>query len=215
MRSGRWWLLSLLMLLVLALSCQGEQKGELSYSGPLELGVKKGEALPGTQIVYAGVGPLGAEVLIAGQKAVKQKGDSLDWKSSPVEGVDLDLSLRVLWFDEDTLHCGGIFSVKVKDPAPTPAPLPPDVPLKYKALVSYWVKKGNFIPGTTVRYAGQEEEGARLEGVEGYPFRKTADSIVWTGKLRDRVYIQLNVRVVHFDSLSLKVAGTAEILIVP
>lgn len=210
-----WWLMALVVLLMGAVACQRGQKAELSYHGPVELSVKKGETIPGTQITYLGIGPQGAEVLISGQKAVKQKGDSLDWKGSPVDGVDLDLSLRALWFDEESLHCGGVFTIKVKDPAPSPVPLPSEGPLKYKALVSYWVKKGDFIPGTTVKYAGQEEEGAKLEGVEGYPYRKTADSIVWTGKLRDRVYILLNVRVVHFDGSSLKVAGTAEIMISP
>jgi len=203
------------ILALLAAACQGGQKSELSYNGPLELGVKKGENLPGTQITYLGVGAQGAEVLIAGQKAVKQKGDSLDWTGSLIEGVDLKLNLRVLWFDEGTLHCGGVFNVKVKDPAPSPAPLPSDVRLKYTALVSYWVKRGDFIPGTTVKYAGKEEEGAKLEGIEGYPYRKVADSIVWTGKLREGVYLKLNVRVIHFDSASLKVAGTAEIFIGP
>jgi len=194
-------------------ACQGSSEGELSYGGPLEISVKRGETLPGTEISYAGKGPQGAQVFIGGQKAIKQKGDSLDWEGSPVPGAELKLNLRILWFDDETMHCGGIFTFKVKEPAPSPEPLPSDVKLKYTSLVSYQVKRGEFIPGTTVRFIGKSDQGAQLEGVEGYPYRKMADSIVWTGRLREGVHLRLNVRVVYFNDSTLRVAGTAEIIV--
>jgi len=212
MKVLKW--LAVLLLIAIA-SCQVTPGKDLVYKGPVELSVKKGETFPGTQITFLGGSSKGAEVLIAGQKAVKQKGDSLDWKGTVLPNVDLELALRVLWFNEDSLHCGGFVTIKVKEPSPVAMGVPSEVPIKYSAPVTYWVKKGDFIPGTTVKYVGKEEEGAKLEGVEGYPYRKTADSIVWEGKLRDGIYLQLNVRVLHFDGSSLQVGGMAKLLIQP
>ena len=72
-----------------------------------------------------------------------------------------------------------------------------------------------LIPGTLYRYAGVNDEGAELDGVEGYRYRKSGDSIVWSGKLRDRVYLDLHVRVIQYDEKGLRVGGIATILISP
>ncbi len=200
-------------------ACQRQVPGEpleLLYAAPFETGIESGSNLPGTGIRYMGLSDKGAEVLIDDQTAFKQKGDSLDWKGSPMENVDLDLSLRVLWFTEDKLYVGGTAKVTVRDPMPVAASAPAEVLIKYSnAPVTYHVKKGHYIPGTLVKYVGRTEEGIELEGVEGYPYRKFGDSILWEGKLREHVFLKLNVRVLLITEESITVAGTATLLLTP
>ena len=224
MKNGGWKrrlrvLIVLGLLLVGMVSCDldsGKGLVELAYTAPVEISVKAGENLPGTSIRYVGKSEKGAEVLIAGQHAFKQKGDSLDWKGDPVEGASVDLSLRILRFTEDTLHLVGTGKVVVRQPNPQPAFIQTDWPLKFtNAPVTYGVARNEYIPGTTVEYLGKEEEGAHLGGIDGYPYRKGADSILWEGKLREKVYLRLNVRVLYIGENSLRVGGTADIWIVP
>jgi len=199
-------------------TCQRKPPGgplELLYTAPFETGIEKGSDLPGTGIRYVGLSDKGAEILIDDQTAFKQKGDSLDWKGSPVENVDLDLTLRVLWVTEQTLHVGGTAQVTVRDPRPEAASIP-EVPVKYSnAPVTYRVEKGDYIPGTLVEYVSKAEEGIELGGIEGYPYRKLGDSIVWKGKLREKVFLQLNVRVIFIAESFIRVAGTAAVLLAP
>jgi len=200
-------------------ACQRKSPGgplELLYTAPFETGIEKGSDLPGTGIHYVSLSDKGAEILIDDQIAFKQKGDSLDWKGSPVANVDLDLTLRVLWFTEETLYVGGAAQATVRDPLPVAASIPTEVPVKYSsAPVTYRVEKGDSIPGTLVKYLGEAEEGIELSGVEGYPYRKLGDSIVWEGKLREKVFLQLNVRVIFIAEDFIRVAGTATLLLAP
>lgn len=200
-------------------ACQRKSPGgplELLYTAPFETGIEKGSNLQGTGIRYVGLSDKGAEVLIDDQTAFKQKGDSLDWKGSPVENVDLDLTLRVLWFTEEKLYVGGAAKLTMRDPRPEVASIPTEPPVKYSnAPVTYQVEKGDYIPGTLVKYLSEREEGIELSGVEGYPYRKLGDSIVWEGKLRERVFLQLNVRVIFIAEDFISVAGTANLLLAP
>ena len=200
-------------------ACQRQPEGgplELIYTAPFETGIKKGSDLPGTGIRYLGLSDKGAEILIDDQTAFKQKGDSLGWKGNPVGNVDLNLSLRVLWVTEETLYVGGTARATVRDPMPEAASIPTEPPVKYSsAPVTYQVKKGDYIPGALVKYVGKHEEGIELSGVEGYPYRKLGDSIVWEGKLREKVFLQLNVRVLFTAEDFIRVAGTATLLLAP
>jgi len=200
-------------------TCQRKPGGgplELLYTAPFEAGIEKGSDLPGTGVHYVGLSDKGAEILIDDQTAFKQKGDSLDWKGSSLENVDLDLTLRVLWFTEETLYLGGTARVTVRDPTPEAASIPAEVPVKYpNAPVTYRVEKDGYIPGTLVKYVSKQEEGIELNGVEGYPYRKFGDSIVWEGKLREKVLLQLNVRVIFIAEEFITVVGTANLLLAP
>jgi hypothetical protein len=200
-------------------ACQRKSIGgplELIYTAPFEAGIEQGSDLPGTGVHYVGLSDKGAEILIDDQTAFKQKGDSLDWKGSPVEGVDLDLTLRVLWFTEETLYVGGAAKVTLRSPTPEVASIPTEVPVNYSnAPVTYRVEKGDYIPGTLVKYVSKQEEGIELSGIEGYPYRKFGDSIVWEGKLREKAYLQLNVRVLLITESFINVTGTATVLLTP
>ncbi len=210
-----------LTILVLALSmvlvpgCKVGKPGELVYTAPYEMGVSVGEYLPGTGIRYVGLTDQGAHLTIDGQDAYKQKGDSLEWSGKPVDNAELDFSGRVVWYTETTCHILGTATISIPDADPQVVPNIPEGPLRYRAVVTYRVDKGEKIPGTLVTYKGKTEDGAELEGVEGYPYRKAGDSIVWQGKLREGVYVVVNVRTVFYTDGTLQVAGTAEVILVP
>lgn len=207
------------LLLFFLPACQRKPKGgplELLYTAPFEAGIEQGFDLPGTGVHYVGLSDKGAEILIDDQTAFKQKGDSLDWKGTPVDGVDLGLTLRILWFTEETLYVGGTAQVTVRDPMPEAASIPAEVPVKFSnAPVTYRVEKDDDIPGTLVKYVSKQEEGIELSGVEGYPYRKFGDSIIWEGKLKEKVFLQLNVRVIFIAEDFISVAGTATLLLAP
>ena len=200
-------------------ACQRQPEGgplELIYTAPFETGIEKGSDLPGTGIRYLGLSDKGAEILIDDQTAFKQKGDSIGWKGNPVGNVDLNLSLRVLWVTEETLYVGGTARATVRDPMPEAASIPTEPPVKYSnAPVTYQVKKGDYIPGALVKYVGKHEEGIELSGVEGYPYRKLGDSVVWEGKLLEGVFLQLNVRVLFIAEDFINVTGAAALLLTP
>ncbi|MBM4466521.1 MAG: hypothetical protein FJ014_13365 [Chloroflexi bacterium] len=219
MRKKATILIVLGLLLSFLPTCQRKPKDgplELLYTALFESGIEKGSNLQGTGIRYVGLSDKGAEVLIDAQTAFKQKGDSLDWRGSPVENVDLDLTLRVLWFTEEKLYVGGTAKLTIRDPGPEVASIPTEPPVQYSnAPVTYQVEKGNYIPGTLIKYLSKQEEGIELSGVEGYPYRKLGDSIVWEGKLRERVFLQLNVRVIFIAEDFISVAGIATLLLTP
>lgn len=54
-----------------------------------------------------------------------------------------------------------------------------------------------------------------MGGIDGYPYRKLADSILSEGKLREGVFLRLNVRVLLITDDSLRVGGMATIWIAP
>ena len=200
-------------------ACQRQPEGgplELIYTAPFETGIEKGSDLPGTGIRYLGLSDKGAEILIDDQTAFKQKGNSIGCKGNPVGNVDLNLSLRVLWVTEETLYVGGTARATVRAPMPEAASIPTEPPVKYSsAPVTYQVKKGDYIPGALVKYVGKHEEGIELSGVEGYPYRKLGDSVVWEGKLLEGVFLQLNVRVLFIAEDFINVTGAAALLLTP
>ena len=217
-RSFFAWLPLLTLLAASAISClpwQLQPEGQLVYAGPTEQGIPAGDFLPGTDIQYVGLTDQGAEVLIGGQQAVKKKGDSLDWDGHPLPGVTLNLNQRIVWFTEEKLHAAGTARLALEGTQPVAMPFPEESPALYKLPTTYNVKRGETIPGTTITYVGSSEKGAELSGVEGYPYRKLGDSIVWKGKLRERVFLQLNVRVIFIAEDFIRVAGTAALSLTP
>lgn len=211
----RWAILVLILGILLASGCKPAKEGELVYTAPYEMGVAAGDYLPGTGIRYVGRTDRGAHLTIDGQDAYKQKGDSLSWSGKPAENVRMDFSGRVIWYTDTTCHILGSATLTIPNPTPQAVPNIPRAPLRYRAIVTYGVDKGRKIPGSLVVYRGKTDKGAELNGVEGYPYRKAGDSIVWQGKLKDGVYVVVNVRVVFYTNTVLQVAGTTEVILVP
>lgn len=207
---------TLVLLLLATWACQDKSSSALVYTAPFELGIAAGSSLPGSGLQYSGVADGRAEVYINGQRALKQKADSLSWSGEVREGVSLDLESRVLWFDEATLHVGGTVKVTVAGAAIQSATLPQETALTFSnAPVAYTVKRGENIPGTLLTYEGKSDEGAKLGGTGDYPYRKGGDSIVWAGAIKDNVWLQVTLRVGVYTDQTLAVAGLASVWIEP
>ncbi len=208
---------ALLLLLLMTWACKGKSSSaELVYTAPFEMGIAAGAFLPGSELQYNGLRDGMAEVYIKGQRALKQKADSLSWSGEVREGVRLDLESRVLWFDEATLHIGGTAQVTVNGAAIQAATPPQEAVLMFgNAPVAYTVKRGEAIPGTLLVYEGKTDEGAQLGGSGDYPYRKGGDSIVWAGALKENVWLQVNLRVGIYTDQTLAVAGLASLWIEP
>lgn len=184
-----------------------DDPSKLHYTLPTRLVVRAGEHLPGTTIQYVGETEKGAHVLIDGQEAVKRVGDSLDWHGEPMEGAKISLALRILSHNADSLQLVGTAEIDVSGAQPQAMPAVKTAAITHNGLVAYRVAKGDAVPGSTLIYEGTSEEGARLAGVAGYPFRKSGDSISWEGILRDGLYISLELRLVQYDEQGMNVAG--------
>ena len=175
-----------------------------------------GETMAGTQLEYVGQDDDRIHVRIDGQDAYKKVGDSFNWRGSPADGVELHYKLRVVGVYLDVFQAWGNVDITVLDPAPVVAELPKEAPLSFSAAVAtYAVKMGELIPGTTYSYLGKTDKGAKFGGVEGYAFREIADSLDWSGQVRNNVYVDLTMRVSSIKDEEVTLVGTATIWVFP
>jgi len=212
---ARWgWLLAVLVLLAgTMVGCGGNAlpANTLIYNGPAELGVNAGKFLPGTNIKYVGVENDKAHFDIGEMPSLKLRGDSITWSGKFNQNVQGDLSLRLLLFDKSAARLAGTVKVVVRNAKPVRAVLPEKWTVAYGVPVSYDVKVGENIPGTTITYVGKDDKGAQIGGVSDYPYRQMADSITWAGHPAAGANLKLVVRVVYFSATRLRLAGIATI----
>jgi hypothetical protein len=207
--------LFLLSLAGCALRSESLEPGALSFQGPQAYTLEPGEYLPGTDVRYMGKSDDGAEFTIAGQRAVKQKADSLNWSGSPAEGVRLELRLRVVWYTESALYAAGTARLVVRDVSAQAGQIPGSGALSYQMPVAYTLPLNEAVAGTGLRYEGKSAEGARFAGVEGYPYRQTGDSVRWEGYLRPNVAVRQDLRLLQYDEQSARVGGIAHLWVTP
>ena len=213
------WLIIIAAIVTLGASACAQQlpSSAMEYSTAFERGIPAGQSLPGTDVKYLGKTEQGAQMSIGGQTALKQTLDSLTWHGEPVPGVSVDYNLRVISFDDKVLQTGGTAKVIINNAeaqAVSPASLPQDA-LTFKGVVTYNVPQGKTIPGTTITYDGKTPDGAKLGGIEGYAFRKEADSIAWLGKLSDKCFLELDLRLLVYTDSAMQVTGTATLYLRP
>lgn len=197
-------------------------KNTLAYRGPMEESIPAGSFLPGTNIKYVGItSDKAAQINIGGQRALKRIGDSLDWKGSPLNGVDVQMRDRILWFGDKQLQLVGTMNLTIDNVAPKPSSIPqvsdksPPNLIVHKVPVIYQVKRGETIPGTTLIYEGKTEKGVQLGGLpkDDYPYRLVGDTISWQGELRSQVYLDLLLRTVAYNDNNLDVTGWATVIL--
>lgn len=190
------------------LSQTGPTMDRLTYSLPTTLSIQQGGALFSTGIVYDGHTEEGAWLVIDGQRALKRQGDSVKWGGSLVPGTETELDLRIVWITEDKVDLAGTAKITIQDVAPQKGPIATSSPVTFTGPVAYGVATSSYIPGTTLTYLGQTEQGAELGGlVNEFPYRQIGDSIIWEGTLREHVYLRAELRTVQFSTDGLRVAG--------
>ena len=211
------WLILIAMLALPLAACQRPASSALEYSTAFEGSILPGQTLPGTDIKYIGKTDQGAQMTIGGQAALKQTLDSLTWKGEITPSVTLDYNLRVTTFDAKALNAIGTAKIAVSNAKPkaVAATTLPKGAAVFKGVVTYDVPIGKAVPGTTITYDGKTPDGAKLGGIEGYALRKAADSIVWLGQLADKLWLELDLRLVSFDENAMQVTGTATLYLKP
>lgn len=181
-----------------------------------------GESVPGANLHYIDRGEEGYRVVIDNLEAIKRAGDSFIWSGVVAPGVYANYNLRLTTAVFGGLPVGGSVEVIVLYPEPQEQALPAslDDSIHYtNAVVNYVVPAGRPVPGTTLRYEGVEAVGvgnesarlARFTGTNGYPYLAAGDSLVWTGELRENVYVRYNLRAISIDENNIRLAGSAEL----
>ncbi len=185
---------------------------QIVYDGALSISIKNGQILAGTNIGYQGKSTDGrALLLIGGEQAPKSTADSVNFVGSPVPGTQLKLNTRVGTFDNSGVNLVGTVHILVLDPQLQSGDLGPDAITAFGIPVQYSVNKGDRVPGTTVQFLGQTPDGAQFSGAGQYPYRQQFDSVVWTGHLRDKVGVRLDLRLLNSSDDSATLVGTAQV----
>lgn len=187
--------------------------GQLEYTGAVEHTVQVGQNVPGTNIRYISYSDQGAQVMINDQMALKKPGDSLDWRETVAPGVDVSMPQRIVLADANRLQTVGTVRVTVDGANPQPAPFPGGGRYIYKVGSAHTVRKGDTVPGTTLTYLGRTDEGAQFGGIDGYPFRKLGDSVIWQGQLNGNTFAQMTYRVGAYTDDVVTLAGLGTIAV--
>jgi hypothetical protein len=184
-----------------------------------------GDAVPGTRLRYISRVGDTYQVTIDGLEATKRAGDSFIWNGVLAPGVHGSFNLRLIMAVFGPLNVAGPVTITLFYPAPVEASLPTELsdPLAFSNIVvNYLVPVGRSIPGTTLVYQGLTTQGevgqtgnlAQLSGLSGYPYLALGDSLVWSGRLRDNVYLRYSLRVASLNENGLRLGGTAQLWIV-
>jgi hypothetical protein len=188
----------------------------LVYDAPVTTTIRTGTVWSGTTIAYLGKGATGsAKVLIANQVAEKQMGDTVDWQGTPAPDTTVRLSTRVLSFDDQGVTLLGTAHIEIAKTAIVSGNLPTNAQMEFSAPATYSLAKNALVPGSTVVYVGAASEGAQFSGIQGYPYRKTLDSLEYSGQLNPKVFLKLDLRVINFSETGAILGGTATIKILP
>jgi hypothetical protein len=241
MRKGNWslvWFIVLLAVATLACAVPGFDPDK-SNATPTAVGdtmyfnipaytyqLTPGEAIPGTGLQFKDRQGDAYEVSIDGQTTLKRSGDSFYWSGVLAPGVFANYNLRLTTSVFGSMPVAGPVEIIVLNPVPvevTSVPINENTMAFSNIVADYTVPVGYTVPGTTLVYEGIEERGqggqltdfARLSGTAGYPYLAFGDSLVWTGKLHDNIYIRYNLRVTSIKEDNLRLSGTAELWVLP
>ncbi len=184
--------------------------------------LEPGETIPGTQLTYVGATGDAYNVRINNLPATKRVGDSFLWDGIIAPGVFATFNLRLTRQLFGGMPVAGPVELIVLSPQPQElATLPAEEPrLRFTDIViNYRVPVGHQVPGTTLVYeglspspGGSTDQG-QFSGGQGFPYFLAGDSLVWTGQLRDNVYLRYNLRALTVSEEDVRLVGTAELII--
>lgn len=178
--------------------------------------LEPGERVPGTQMSYIGQNGDTYNVSIDGLQVAKRIGDSFTWRGIVAPGVMARYNLRLSpTFVSDSLLVGGPVELLVFNPIAVElsnTDATSGAVLHYDNMaVDFSVPKGGNVPGTSLVFEGQTEQGAQLSGTTGFPFRAMGDSLIWIGRLRGNIIVRYNLRTSAISDESLRLIGTADL----
>ena len=182
------------------------------------ISLSEGESVPGTGLRFIGKRDNGFDITIDGLPTFKRSGDSFPWRGVVAPGVVGVYDLRLTTTLLGELIAVGPVQVTILNPAPLELNNTQPTPAVYEfeeLLIDYLVPVGRLIPGTTLTYLGQTEQGAQLSGTLGYPYLQQADSLTWTGQLRSNVILRYDLRVTSISETGLRLVGTAKLWVNP
>lgn len=186
---------------------------QISYDGAITLSAKINQPLAGTSIIYQGKAPDGRAVLnIDGLQALKSIADSVNWKGALVLFSAVELNLRVVSFDESGITLAGTVHAIIQEPSPAAGDISKNQIASFTIPTTLTVNTGTNIPGTTVGYVGAQTGGAQFSNLDQIPFRERFDSVIWTGHLRDRIGLRIDMRVLDFNNDRVILGGTATVV---
>lgn len=189
---------------------------QITYDGAVTLNVRAGETLAGTTIAYQGKAADGRAIMsINGLQALKATADSVRWSGAPVLFSLVDLNLRVVTYDDSNMTLAGTIRIVVQEPNPTPAQPSPNPIANFIIPLTYTVARYTNIPGTNVSYVGAKTDGAEFANLDQFPFRERFDSVVWEGRLRERIAVRYDLRVLDFNDERVILGGTANVMFEP
>ncbi len=239
MKQPQWAVLAFITLLVMVmLACTIPGTGpDTPDATPTPLGdtlplsipaftynLEPGGIVPGTRLEYVGPKDGAYEVRIDGQSALKRIGDSFIWSGVVSAGVYANYNLRLTTDILGPLPVAGSVELVIFNPQPIELISGEQIVATYyynNIVVDYLVPQGRTIPGTTLTYVGTTTQGsgdqatelAQLSGTSGYPYLAVADSLVWTGQVRDNTVIRYDLRAASINENGLRLLGTAELWI--
>jgi hypothetical protein len=185
---------------------------DLTYDGALSITVKNGQNYPGTDVGYQGKSADGRALLvIGGEQAAKSTLDSVNFSGVLVPGTQLNLTTRVGTYDQNAVTLLGTVHIVIQDPHPQAGDPSPNQITAFSVPVQYTVNKNSYIPGSTAQFLGQSTQGAQFSNIGEFPYRSQFDSVVWTGHLRDKVAVRLDLRLLNSSDESATLAGTAQV----
>jgi hypothetical protein len=152
---------------------------------------------------------------IDGLQTLKATADSVKWSGALVLFSLVDLNMRVLTYDDSGMNLAGTIRILVQDPNPTPADPASNPMANFVIPLTYTVQRSTNLPGTTVTYVGSQTQGAEFSNLDQIPFRDRFDSVVWQGRLRERISVRYDLRVLDFNDDRVILGGTANVIFEP
>ena len=192
----------------------------LSFTVPgYTTSLSPGENVPGSRLEYIGQEGDAYRVRIDGQESIKRIGDSFTWAGIIAPGIYGEYSLRLTTALLGPLPAAGTVKITVLDWLPTELTTLPDLTnaIHYGNIpvIDLTVPVGESVLASNMIYDGIVTQGgtefAQLTNAAGNKLFAELDSVVWTGTLRENVFLRYNLRVISFNENNIVLGGTAEI----